>query len=443
MASREEDKAMAGLLRRSLARHVGPSGDCPEQEILAAYYERSLDAAERGRVEIHFSQCSRCREQLAAMARAEEEPQPNPRGAWLLDWRLLAPVTVALMLVIVWGAHRRGAVGTLARSPNTPLVAMNKTAQAPAPEAAERRGALSSTPSSYSAFENPPNGTPPLPDAKRTALTSPVAPALADRSAVSSRENQRAQKAAALSGVSGGAAGEMASKETDAAQTHGEQFSRALARVVTAPATGPIPPPPARQTEVAPATEFEAQGAQTREVLKDKKMPAAQQGQVSAAQQTVTVQSATAEAPEVSSTLTQQEAPVSAGGDAVDLMAVVGERPATIIKTPDPRVLWRIAGAGFIERSADGGATWQGQLPGSNAPVTAGAAPSAKICWLVGRDGTILLTNDGIRWKKIAPPAPLDFTAVTAQDASSATVTAADGRKFSTTNSGKTWKPIE
>jgi hypothetical protein len=441
MASREEDKARAGLLRRSLARGVASGRDCPEQETLAAYYERSLDTAERARVEIHFSQCSRCREQLAAMVRAEAEPQPKPRGAWLLDWRLLAPVAAAVLLVIVWGAHRRTPVRTLARSPATPLVAMNKTEQAL--EATARRDALSATPLSHSAVENPPNGTSPLPDANMTALTSPAAPVLAGRNAVSLLENQRAQKGVALSGVSGGAAGEMLSKERGAAQTQGQQFPRALARVVAAPAAAPTPPPQASHAEVARATEFEAQGAQAREVSENKKMPAAQQGQVNAAHESVTVQSATAEAPEASSALTQQGAPASEGRHATDLVVLDVERPATIIKTPDPKVLWRMAGAGLIERSTDGGATWQRQLPSHNAQITAGAAPSRKICWLVGRDGTILLTKDGMRWKKVVPPAPLDFTAVTAQDGSSATVTAASGQKFSTENSGKTWKPIE
>jgi hypothetical protein len=432
---------MAGLIRRNLARDVGPSGDCPEQEILAAYYERSLDASEQARIEIHFSQCSRCREQLAAMVRAEEAPQAKLPGAWLLDWRLLVPAAAALMLVIVWSTHRRAGMGTVARPPYAPLVAMNKTE--PAPKAGARRDAFSAIPPSDSDAEKPPSVAPPLPGANKTALISPGARVLAGRNAVFSREGQRSQKGAAISGVPSGVAGGVESEETDAAQTHQEKMSQALARVVPAPSAAPITPRPAEQAEVAPRAEFEAQGAQTGDVLRNKKMPAVQLGQVSAVQQSVTVQSAATEAPEASSVLTQQKAAASEGGHVADLVVLDGEQPATIIKTPDPNVLWRMAAAGLIERSTDGGATWQGQLPDHNAQIKAGVAPSARICWLVGRDGTILLTKDGMRWKKIVPPAPLDFTAVTAQDASSATVTAADGRKFSTENSGKTWKPIE
>jgi hypothetical protein len=42
MAARDEDKAMAGLLRRSLAQDAGTGSgeDCPKPEILAAYGKR-------------------------------------------------------------------------------------------------------------------------------------------------------------------------------------------------------------------------------------------------------------------------------------------------------------------------------------------------------------------------------------------------------------------
>ena len=113
-----------------------------------------------------------------------------------------------------------------------------------------------------------------------------------------------------------------------------------------------------------------------------------------------------------------------------------------LIRTPDPNVLWRLTRGGFVERSLDGGATWQGQLPDSNARLVAGSAPAAKICWLVGNNGVILRTKDGRKWKTISPPEPADFVDVAARNAWSATLTAADGRKFSTTDGGKHWKAL-
>src|SRR5271156_4498201 len=116
MAAREEDKAMAGLLRRSLAQDAGAGSgsgeDCPGPEILAAYFDRALDPQETARYELHFSRCSVCREQLAAMARAAEtsgafgagEAEKNTASAW--DWlvgpRWLMPAAAALVALLVF-----------------------------------------------------------------------------------------------------------------------------------------------------------------------------------------------------------------------------------------------------------------------------------------------------------------------------------------------------
>jgi photosystem II stability/assembly factor-like uncharacterized protein len=113
-----------------------------------------------------------------------------------------------------------------------------------------------------------------------------------------------------------------------------------------------------------------------------------------------------------------------------------------VIPTPDASVRYRLAGGGFVERTADGGATWDGQLVSPNAKLNAGAAPDARVCWLVGREGRIFLTRDGTNWTKIPAPAQLDFVAITAKNGSSATVTSLDKRRFSTVNRGKTWRPV-
>jgi photosystem II stability/assembly factor-like uncharacterized protein len=124
----------------------------------------------------------------------------------------------------------------------------------------------------------------------------------------------------------------------------------------------------------------------------------------------------------------------------VEVTGAAASNPTPIsIPTSDKQVIYRIVGAGFVERSADGGRTWQGQLVSETADFTAGSAPSAKICWLVGRTGAIFRTSDGSNWKKIPPPANVDFVAISASDASTATVTASGGQKYSTENTGKIW----
>src|ERR1700686_5182881 len=93
MAPPETGKGMDGLPRRNLARGADSAVVCPDSDILAAYFERSLDVDETERHELHFSQCARCREQLAALARASapagagagSSPATSPR-LWFWDW---------------------------------------------------------------------------------------------------------------------------------------------------------------------------------------------------------------------------------------------------------------------------------------------------------------------------------------------------------------------
>jgi len=115
----------------------------------------------------------------------------------------------------------------------------------------------------------------------------------------------------------------------------------------------------------------------------------------------------------------------------------------SVIPTPVPGIEWRIAAEGFVERTQDGGATWQGTLIEEGAQWKAGSAPTTKICWIVGNNGLIYVTKDSKTWKKISPPGAFDFVSVTATDASNVTVTAADGLKYATTNGGKKWRQVQ
>jgi hypothetical protein len=54
----------------------------------------------------------------------------------------------------------------------------------------------------------------------------------------------------------------------------------------------------------------------------------------------------------------------------------------------------------------------------------------------------VLVTKDAANWTKIPPPVTTDITSVSAESASAATVTTADGRRFATRNKGKKWKPV-
>jgi photosystem II stability/assembly factor-like uncharacterized protein len=110
------------------------------------------------------------------------------------------------------------------------------------------------------------------------------------------------------------------------------------------------------------------------------------------------------------------------------------------IPTPNPDVRWRIVAGNSVQRTTDGGATWQTQSTGFPVRLTTGAAPSSTICWLVGPGGLVLVASDGRTWQRVAFPERIDLAAILATDGSNATATAADGRVFTTSDGGKTWR---
>ena len=77
-------------------------------------------------------------------------------------------------------------------------------------------------------------------------------------------------------------------------------------------------------------------------------------------------------------------ADVAASGARAEALAKMAVAPTQIV-SPNPNIRWRPLTGGNVERSSDGGTTWQTQATGALTTLTAGVAPSATICWLVGR----------------------------------------------------------
>ena len=402
MASREPNRAAGELLRRSLADAVQAEGigkDCPSPDILAAYYERSLDAAETARYELHFSQCARCREQLAVLARADESAAapdtarpPATSWAWLWNWRWLAPAAAAaLVIAVVWVA-RHPVASRIAQQQSPTLVAEYKQPEPPAPSTEKSEQKAS----------------------PETRLTAP-------------RESPVAAPPAR-------------SSSSPSVETEG----RAAAELATAPASAKVPaqnvPMAGRdyaETEALTTTEQlpnhgmvgRAMGAPSADVAKEASQPSAASApspsapvpssaeRITVASEQVTVE---AEAPAVAAAKSQAVVPneakamrpaaASVAGnyamqtEAVTVQGADGLSGAKLIHTPNPNVLWRVMREESVERSLDAGATWKQQTLHAGARIAAGTAPAAKVCWLVGRDGVILLTRDGAKWTTVAPP---------------------------------------
>ncbi len=106
-------------------------------------------------------------------------------------------------------------------------------------------------------------------------------------------------------------------------------------------------------------------------------------------------------------------------------------------------VRWRVVGGRQIERSQDNGATWLPVAVTVPAPLLAGTSPTPLVCWLVGERGVVLLSTDGAQFTPVTAPADVTLSSVTASSRSDAVVVTSDGRRFSTTDAGQTWRPLQ
>ncbi len=363
----------------------------PGPEILAAYFERSLSDTETAKCELHLSRCALCREQQAAMTRAHTPARVDdgekPRWAWLWDWRWLAPATAVLVLAFVWYARRPEM--TVSKSPELPYLAMSRSTEAPP-------AALS---------ENQPAPTAPASDALQKTAPKENDSRAATTRTLAEKQTQALAARKAANELASNLETDALKKESDAAPSGASAGAGASAPTQPAYAPAPVPAAPVPSSSVASQAEVASPAnapARLKAEPKATPLPASRNANLATADQ---------------------------------------RSIGALVRTPNPQVLWRIGAAGLVERSTDGGATWLAQTPSLEAQLTAGSAPAEKICWLVGRDGVILLTADAAAWKVISPPVKTDFAAVAAKSASEATVTAADGRKFTTTDGGTSWTP--
>jgi hypothetical protein len=463
MPSQENEKAMDGLLRRSLAHDSIASGDCPDAELLAAYFDHSLGADEAARYEIHFSQCTRCREQLAAMARANAEQtadaalepalvaqrpreaiasgpstvpfemkvpaRKSPEKRWL-DLRWLIPVAAMLVLgtfVFVRLASHEATIGV------NNQIAMSKSSPPPqeltAPEP-EKKASDVGTPDKNAPTNQPSTaGKPSSPQS--SAKPAANAASHSESTQTQSKENSpprggTASRSAVATTArpSQGTAGRASAFQSQK-QSSGAAAGAAVQKYREA-ASEPAPN--------APAPELNAS------------LP-----KIAVATDSTNAVKSPAPAPPPSAEQKSQALGVTGqslrGSTAANSLAKTKPAQAryteTVITTPDSDVFYRIATGGFVEISENGGVTWQRQLLNPSAQFTAGSAPEPRICWLVGRSGIVFLTEDGQNWRQIPSPTSEDLIAVVAKSASNATVTSDDDRKWATDDAGQNWHAVK
>jgi photosystem II stability/assembly factor-like uncharacterized protein len=496
MAAREDEKAIAGLLRRSLAQDTGAvagpgSGEnCPKPEILAAYFDHALDAQETARYDLHFSRCSHCREQLAAMARAggvgdAAAAAEKTAGAWAWlagsAWLMPASAVLVALLAITGIALRiRKPVATaneIAMSRPDALPPANSapvTAPAPqtnsasSPETALSSGAASSAPRAMDSIAVPPSAPSgsaasrelgarlPSHTVSRAnsavrggAFSSPGAGLGAKSSAAPAMQPQASpgmMRGAMRAGSAGNASGASGSGGEGSGSGGGVGAGAVNSADQTVTVTEAAP-----SLDAADAAKVIPEKKEEDSVKRDAAVSAEVAPQPNARKARSAATTSGAGAAGAAAPAQSAKAMNLAANQTMEAAALARLQQAQIssnlmnlqIQTPDPKILWMITGADAIEKSGDGGATWKLEYLETHARIIAGSAPSVKICWLVGEGGTILRTTNGAHWKTIKPPEETEFVRVEATDALTATVTTLDGRKFSTSDGGKSWNSVK
>lgn len=371
-----------GMLRETLRGRTAasPSPECLDAGTAAAWADDTLSHKERAAAEAHAADCARCQALIAALAKTA--PPVAARSWWpmpAMTWLVPLTAAAAALLVYVNVSYR-------ARS-----VANDRVASAAIATAATAQASAAPSAAADATRERMPDKKP----VDQLAAAKAASGASTSAGARATDEPLRRERPAERRDAEPRALGD--SKAAAPAQSNAVAAAEAPR---ASPAAPPPPPAPSAALAMPPPPTPERPAAAT---------PSADAAQAFAA---------------------RAPAPMR--------MMLKAQEPPPIISS-DPKIRWRIVTGGGVERSTDGGSTWQTQATGVAVTLTAGVSTSPTICWLVGPGGIVLLSTDGRSWQRAAFPEALDLTSIRASDDKTATVTAADGRAFRTTDGGRTW----
>ena len=360
---------------------------------VAAWMDGALASTALAAAESHAAGCARCQAVLSAMARTEP---PVARRSWWpasLTIRWLVPAAAAATAAALWISV--APMGNREGGPVPTAEADRFASRAEPPVAPPAASAEVFARKAPSAADEAPKAPPAAVQAPKELLAQDRAASFANKS---TQPGARAKSDAEVP--------EMLDARRDRSETGrlSEESASALEKreALRAPSAVAAPPPPPASPARAPAPSA---------------APAAALADASA-------EGRLAGPPPLS-----QVAGFTGRGRGL----------LTEIVSPDPTFRWRAGFAGVVHRTADGGGTWITQQTNTKADYVAGSSPARDVCWLVGRGGVVLLSVDGTTWRERPFSEKVDLVAVVAADAKTATVTASDGRQFSTIDGGATW----
>ncbi len=438
----ERDAEVDRLLREALtpSRRAAASA-CPDAAVIAAFEEGSVSESERATLESHFADCERCQAILASLA--ESAPiaasRTKPEKPWLRGGHLrwLIPVIAASGLVLYLAVRPVIAPSNVFVSsapPREPASAVASNEQAADRPAGPITGAEAS---------KPPEEATRADEQKLTVLSPKSVTAEGGARTGGSAEFAAKRERTLASRITEEKAGAAPPGMTD--RLEAERRQAANAAVAPAVQQPPVGAAVSQLAAASPQTAGQAAAAAAAAdaaALKPQPQAAPEQGQARAAM------AAPPAAPPAAGL--GRETMVTRGADASGAVVAGAVLHKTALKeaslpivvaSPGADTLWRLEADGGISKSTDGGRGWKRQLPAGSGRWLAASAPTREVCWAGGRDGVVMVTVNGVEWRKVHLGMPLDVVAIEGVDERSATLATRDGRHFSTTDAGATWIP--
>ncbi|HUI43097.1 MAG TPA: YCF48-related protein [Terriglobia bacterium] len=392
----------------------------PDANLLSAFAERSLTAAERSRVLEHLAVCAECRAEIqlalratvdardVAGAAAERREPAQTVSGWqsVLRWDALAAAMAALAAVVIFQFAIRSGIHSTSRLPASGSIARS----------AEQKAA-------------------PVLEARNEAITASKPAAKLSYRALQRTESQLRGTAKAAKSAPGNPA------------------PRALGGVVAEQAALPIvasaPPPPAP-----------SDAAKARDVLEQRNAPAAMAGAVAknavadSSNAPQPIRPAAPAAPQQRAAVTESK--VARQASPAPTQGVMGGLAGAanfLVAPPGPAVRWAIgpvppaSGAlpGDVERSLDGGRTWQVVAIDGNVGFRAVFAIGDQV-WAGGSGGALYHSSDsGGHWTPVhldseGAESAGDIVAIRFANAERGIIETSDGAAWITTDGGQHWQ---
>jgi hypothetical protein len=427
---KNRDRAVDRMLQTMRAAEPDAgSARCIDAETLAAWSSGTLSRKEAAAVEAHAANCARCQAMASAFARME--PPAAVRPGFLVGWRLssvlpLAAAAAVLAIAVIWTLTPRSA------RPGPTLMA-SRDARPPSAAAPPADSAPSSGPAtgpgrtdpSTSALRSGPSGrsvaAPPAAQPPGVSSTARSSAALADNRAAAGRPDASSKSAALSRGAPPAAVpgrADATPPSTAASGNNNVMIDGISPTDAAAPARSQPSEPESVPLRTPASPAIQAQSGE-RSFAANPAAPSASPVQI------------------IEFASPAMTAGTTAGFARAGRAGVAGAA-APLPAAPASGTRWRILPA-QVQRSVDDGQTWDVIAIDPRAVLLAGSAPSRLVCWLVGRNGAVLVSSDALHFTRLPFPQDIDLVGVTATDNRRAIVTAADGRTFGTTDGGLTW----